>query len=235
MSHVDYTWNPFTGCTFGCSFCYARALYKRFGKFFKPRTYPERLDQPRAKKKPSVIFCGSTGDIAAVRPDFIIKIFDVMTSTPQHQYLILTKRPEEALARISAAYWLGKRIHDEEPYIPKNLWFGISATNQEELKSRWKEATDDRWVHDKFAGRVVSLEPLLEPVDFVPKADWIICGSKSPGKPIHETNPRWLLSYASLCESLKIPFLYKQGASHIPQVGKTTYNSNPMREKLDGK
>lgn len=81
---ADVTWNPITGCTKGCEYCYARAIAKRFGGGFQeyaaedecrakrgeafpygfmPTVYEHRLDEPLRSKKPLRIFLGSMGDI----------------------------------------------------------------------------------------------------------------------------------------------------------------------------
>ena len=43
----DSTWNPITGCRFGCSYCYAAKIAKRFGGHGKiSEDFLVTLDQP---------------------------------------------------------------------------------------------------------------------------------------------------------------------------------------------
>ena len=59
------TWNPFVGCRFDCSYCWARRIAKRLRcelcKSFEPHFHPERLDKiPRS----GIIFVSDMGDIS---------------------------------------------------------------------------------------------------------------------------------------------------------------------------
>lgn len=102
---TEQTWNPTTGCTKisqGCKHCYAEAMSKRlkamgargYENGFKLSILPERLDQPRKRKKPTMYFVNSMSDLFhnEVPFEYIDKVFDVMRDTPQHTYQILTKR-----------------------------------------------------------------------------------------------------------------------------------------------
>ena len=121
----DVTWNPFTGCTKGCEYCYARAVARRFGDNtysagedvagvswveaqksldgevfpfgFHPTIYPHRVDEPLKRKKPTRIFLGSMGDLfdPAFSDEFRDRVFAAVTATPQHTYILLTKQPQE--------------------------------------------------------------------------------------------------------------------------------------------
>src|SRR5690606_18576228 len=105
---TQQTWNPVTGCTKlspGCKYCYAEVMAKRLQSmgtpgyengFGKITLLPDRLDQPRQRKKPTVYFVNSMSDLfhEAVPFDFVDDIFSTISSTPQHVYQILTKRAD---------------------------------------------------------------------------------------------------------------------------------------------
>lgn len=71
---ADFTWNPITGCTKGCDYCYARGIARRFTRIIledgeparggsaRAVMYEHRLDEPLRLKKPATIFLGSMGD-----------------------------------------------------------------------------------------------------------------------------------------------------------------------------
>lgn len=109
------TWNPIVGCSVaskGCTNCYAMkmagtrlkhtGLYEgltdstKAGPVFNGnvRLNEKALYAPLSCKKPRCFFVNSMGDLfhEAVRIEWLEKVFAVMAMTPQHRYLILTKR-----------------------------------------------------------------------------------------------------------------------------------------------
>jgi protein gp37 len=238
---ADRVWNPITGCTKvseGCRNCYAERLAGRFWKdrkFTEVRMHPERLSQPLSWKKPSRVFVNSMSDLfhPDVDHDFIGDVFRVMEKTPQHTYLILTKRPKEML------YWFN--LMNAERYLP-NVWLGVSVEDQ--------KSADERiplLLNTPAAVRFVSCEPLLGPVDFWKFAtreetfgsmfdhrgsygfypglppepikyhegiDWVIVGGESgPGaRPMH---PDWARSIRNQCVDAGVSFFFKQWGEWI--------------------
>ena len=99
------TWNPVTGCTkvsAGCDHCYAETFAERwrgtpghhFEQGFDVRLWPDRLTIPWKWKRPRRIFVNSMSDLfhEAVPDGFIAQVWDVMGQSPQHTFIILTKR-----------------------------------------------------------------------------------------------------------------------------------------------
>jgi protein gp37 len=85
----DLSWNPITGCLGGCSYCYARAMARRFGRTdeeraFLPTFHPERLGEPARRKKPARIFVCSTSDLygVGVDADWTLAVHDAMYGAP---------------------------------------------------------------------------------------------------------------------------------------------------------
>ena len=183
----DYTWNPITGCSRvsdGCANCYAEAISKRFHMpWGRAYFHPERLSQPASVKKPSRVFVCSMSDIGheSVKREWLYYIYDAMRSAPQHQYILLTKRPNNL----------------EYALIPKYSWVGVTVENQ---AAAWKWA----WLSARWNGLgFVSVEPMLGPVSFDKfpnKPDWVIAGPETGSKArpfVH----RWIenLSLESEC------------------------------------
>ena len=81
---TEQTWNPTIGCTKvspGCKHCYAETLSRRlqamgldaYRNGFRLNLLPERLDEPRLRKKPTVYFVNSMSDLFHERiPDHFI-------------------------------------------------------------------------------------------------------------------------------------------------------------------
>lgn len=212
---TEATWNPVTGCTEispGCKNCYAKGMAKRlkamgqhkYRNEFKVTTHPECLDEPLKWKKPRRIFVCSMGDLLHedVPDEFRNEMFDVIRlKADWHTYIILTKRPERALAFTERLGW--------KPW-PNNIWLGVTAENQERF--------DERWRHLKnipAAVKFVSYEPglgsLMLPADFLElgKRAWVICGgeSGSGARPLH---PDWVRSLRDQCEKADVKFFFKQ-------------------------
>ena len=191
---TDATWNPLTGCYHGCEYCYARRMAERFGSKnhppcddvvaiwrgkplyvsrsfsppfpwkFAPTFYPQRLDEPRRRKKPTKIFVVSSGDLFGdwVPDNWIEEVIKVVHDCPQHTFQFLTQNP----VRLIGYDW------------PDNCWVGATATNGASMPDVLSAlALVDAEV------RFISLEPLLGEVDTLwPHLEWLIIGPQSgPG------------------------------------------------------
>lgn len=211
---TDVTWNPVSGCSKvsqGCKNCYAERVFPRvYSKdqvfvrhpetgdrrsrgrdFTDVLTHPLRLDTPRRMRQPRRIFVNSMSDLfhEAVPDTFIDNVFITMALAQQHQFQILTKRPErmrkfmdedfaKRYARIADAYLhendVENRldvIRDLDGPLP-NVWLGVSVEDQ--------ASADERiplLLKTPAAVRFVSAEPLLGMVDLtsieVPDYKWV--------------------------------------------------------------
>ena len=112
LPYLDEVLNVTSGCTKiseGCANCYADSLSKRFPSCrpdkttYHPfnvscpiKTHPERLEEALHWRRPRRAGVCFTSDLFhdQVPDDSIDKVFAVMALTPQHTYLLLTKRPE---------------------------------------------------------------------------------------------------------------------------------------------
>jgi protein gp37 len=168
------TWNPVTGCTpvsEGCQNCYAKRIATRLrGRCgypadnpFRATCHPDRLDIPLKRKKPTTFFVCSMGDLfhANVPTQFIEKVFCVMQGANHHKYVILTKRPNRMRKYITNVEEWG--VRDGE-YVPcSHIILGVSVENQRTADERIPILLDT-----PAACRMVSYEPALGLVDFVP-------------------------------------------------------------------
>lgn len=184
ISWTDHTHNPWEGCfkvSDGCKNCYAETRNVRFsgGKHWGPTATTPRLTrslanwaQPRkwdrAAKvagKRARVFCASLADVFEDHPDVIgerTKLFSLIEETPNLDWQLLTKRPENMI-RLAPASWASK--------WPDNVWAGTTAESAEMLAKR---APFLRAVPARV--RFLSCEPLLEALDdlieHVAPTDW---------------------------------------------------------------
>ncbi len=202
---TNATWNPVTGCekvSPGCAHCYAETFAERFrgveGHHFQQgfdlKLWPDRLTLPLTWREPQRIFVNSMSDLfhADVPGDFVHEVFDVMVAASRHTFLVLTKRPERALA-----------MSDDLPW-PANVWLGVSVENQ-----RFTSRID---ILRRIAARTrfLSCEPLLGPLNLdLTNIDWVIVGGES-GHGARRMQPAWARSVKRQCVSANVPFFFKQ-------------------------
>lgn len=213
-----YTWNPITGCTEGCPYCYARELAetrlkKQFPEGFAHIYYhEERLRDVTPRQKPRGIFVGSMGDMwdSAVPQEWRDAVWQAMANAPQHVYLTLTKQPQNLSLR--------------DTYCDlKHLWQGVTVTSEDDKNRLF------RLLHGFGVERArplfVSMEPLLGPIEhftyhvmgegrFVP--DWIIIGADSNADADREVPKReWVERIVQQADRHDIPVFAKNNLRRV--------------------
>jgi protein gp37 len=222
---TEVTWNPMSGCeevTEGCKYCYAKTLAEQkrgtaaFPNGFDLTIRPHKLREPLKLKHPSLIFVNSMSDLFwdAIPESYRDQIVDVMESTPQHQYQVLTKRPDAMLA------------YSKRRRLPPNVWAGTTIES-DRLTGRADVLRDVR-----ADLRFISAEPLLSPLHSLNLSgiDWLISGGESgshlwddttrarrgmaePGKngwtPI-ATRMDWVRDLRDRCTAQGVAFFHKQ-------------------------
>lgn len=212
---TDNTWNPVTGCTrasAGCDFCYAVAMTRRLeamgtekyqGLINKGknhfngvvRIHPDELEAPFTWKKPRRVFVNSMSDLfhSGVPDEFILQVFDTMRRAEQHQFQILTKRPERVAELNALLDW------------PANVWMGTSVEDMRVI---------ERVNHlrsTSAAIKFLSLEPLIGPLPGLDLTgiDWVIAGGES-GPNARPMDPAWVREIRDICGDAGVPFFFKQ-------------------------
>jgi protein gp37 len=223
---TDATWNPMTGCTqisAGCDHCYAktvaetktRAVYLKQlpvkdtpanrSDPFAPRFWEDRLLVPFSWREPKRVFVNSMSDVfhAHFSLEQIQRVFDVMNALPQHQFQVLTKRPERVARLAGELQWT------------ENIWIGTSIEDM-----RVARRADALRSIEHAAVRFISAEPLLGPLDNLSLAGihWVIGGGES-GIGARRCDPSWALGLRDLCIRERVSFFWKQWGGRTPKSG----------------
>lgn len=219
---TESTWNPVTGCTkvsAGCDHCYAERFSERFrgvvGNPFEAgfdlTLRPERLEQPKAWRRPRLIFVNSMSDLfhKAIPCDYIDKVFDTMESAHWHTYQVLTKRSSLMRSFVNSRY----RGHP----VPSHIWLGVSVEDFSAL------IRIEHLRESNATVRFVSFEPLLGPVCSanLDRIDWVIAGGES-GPRARPVETEWLRSLRDKCIQRDIAFFFKQWGGRLPKSNGNT-------------
>ncbi len=175
---TDATWNPLTGCSKvseGCKNCYAETVTARYAgqpgwiekhlpwtpenAEHNVRLRPERLDQPLRWTRPRRVYVNSMSDLfhELVPEVFIRTVFSIMASAPQHQFQVLTKRPERMRDIVSGIQWVGGMV-----FIPAERW-GTKRASLLTATAFGPESTlEDRQVEDASGKKVGGGIPVAE-------------------------------------------------------------------------
>lgn len=266
---TTHTFNPWTGCTKvspACDHCYAETWSKRSGHVeWGPKGERRRTKtwgnpvkwnkQAEASGIRPRVFCASLADVfdnhRSIEDAWRRELWDLIKQTPNLDWLLLTKRPQN----------IPRFIPDDWGDGWPNVWLGTTVENQEEAERRVPALLQvPAVVH------FLSCEPLLGPVDLTSLAGvsededgrldvfwsalypttfdelgeevscrhdlpntigWVITGGESGGNYRH-ADPDWFRSLRDQCDDAGVPFLFKQWE------GKSQREIKAMGRELDG-
>lgn len=203
---TNMTWNPVTGCTkvsTGCKHCYAEAMAKRLHAMGSPRyangfrvtLHDDLVELPLTWKKPRRVFVNSMSDLFHddVPLEFIQRVFETMNRCPQHQFQVLTKRPERLLVVSPELLWT------------ENIWIGVSVENQRYAYR--SQLLREIPAHVRF----LSVEPLVGRIEHLPLVGihWVIVGGES-GPRARPMESAWVEEIYHQCRAADVAFFFKQ-------------------------
>ncbi len=233
---TESTWNPVTGCTkisAGCAHCYAERMAKRLQAMgqenyvngFEVSLHPHVLDYPLYWKRSQVIFVNSMSDTfhEEIPTTFVQRLFSIMRKAHWHNFQVLTKRSERALALSKELEWSG------------NIWMGVTVENADTM------VRIDHLREIPAAIRFLSLEPLLGPVPNMDLSgiDWVIVGGES-GPGARPMEKEWVHDVRNQCSKAGVKFFFKQwGGVNKKKAGRLLdgilYDEMPSRDLQEQK
>lgn len=216
---TDVTWNPVAGCNIasaGCSNCYAMRMAARLEAMGHPKYQgttrksgnrtvwtgrvnvdDASLNDPVKWKRGKRIFVNSMSDLfhEEVPTDFIRSVWDTMAECPQHQFQVLTKRPERMAAMFAAG--------DIFP-LPQT-WIGTSVESADVVERI------SHLVMIPAMTRFISFEPLIGPVGPISLKGihWAIVGGES-GPNSRPMAIEWVEQIEKACRRAGTAFFFKQ-------------------------
>jgi len=168
------------------------------------------------------------------------RLFALIDATPNLDWLLLTKRPEN-IRRMLPAYFPGGYIAEAGSMNREgargNLWLGTSFSTQADADKNIPELLKCRNLAPVL---FVSAEPLLGPVDLsaIPagidgKINWVITGGESGhhARPMH---PDWARGLRDQCQAAGVPFFFKQWGEYLP-IGQQPEPFVRVGKKLAGR
>lgn len=205
---TDHTFNPWEGCTKvspGCLNCYAETRNSRWNGGTSPnwgkgaprrRTSVKNWNEPLKWNKQAAfanaallgeeirprVFCASLADWLddEVPIEWLADLLQLIHKTPNLDWLLLTKRPEnwrKRLEKVLAVFHDRQGTYDQDTRFwledwleqigitasPKNIWIGTTVEDQTRANQRVPQLLE---IPAKV--RFLSCEPLLDLVNLVP-------------------------------------------------------------------
>lgn len=170
-------------------------------------------------------------------PEYLAKFLGLIQRTPNLQWMLLTKRPNQFMDRLQDVITYmysasGAGPHDETVtdslawrwlygQAPSNVWFGVSCENQNAAEWRIEQARRIPAVR-----RWVSFEPLIGPIQLsgvlMDGIHFAVIGGESC-KPRSDARPcdvSWIRKMLDTLRRYNIP-------THVKQIGSNTYVPAP--------
>ena len=156
------------------------------------------------------------GETLVCMNDVRSRLFDLIDATPNIDWLLLTKRPENVplMWQIHPAGRYQEGMSFTDAYRRDNVWIGVSVENQKCADERIPYLLKYRELAPVL---FLSCEPLLEQLDlsqYLKSLDWIIAGGES-GTIARTMNANWVRKLRDDCAASEVPFHFKQWGEYL--------------------
>jgi protein gp37 len=236
---TTHTFNPWIGCAKvspACKHCYAEVATftraqrakglelwgEKAARHAVAETNWKEMRKLHAKAAAAGVrervFCGSMMDVYE-RPGFDdtggllaqlrVRLWVLIEETPSFDWLLLTKRPENAQACVPSAWWTNG--------FPPNVWQGFTAEDSEHFEERWRHAREIP-ADVRFVSYEPALGPLDLPDDVATHLHWGIVGSES-GHGARDMQIEWVERFVDRCWNLDVSPFVKQIANGRDRKG----------------
>lgn len=172
------------------------------------------------------VFCASLADVFdnKVPGEWRHDLFNLIWATPELDWLLLTKRPENVARMIDDALrpLMGTVLGPWYKMGWPNVWLGFTAEDQQNFDRRWSIM---REVPAEI--RFCSYEPAIGPLVLPPAVElmspnpagkglhWLICGGES-GPGYRFMPPAWAEDALASCQNHGVAFFMKQMSGRRP-------------------
>jgi protein gp37 len=266
IAWCDHTFSPWVGCAYihtGCDNCYAEKMAGRLGVAWgtggtRRRTaessWRRMLSWDRAaarageRRRVFPSLCDPFEDrpeLVRWRRDF----FTLIDRTPNLDWILLTKRPENARRMWPWNHLPDSPVGTEEQHHRYNVWIVYSASDQQTLKAGLPHLLRCRDLSPVLG---LSLEPLIGPIDLklmtldklasglgMDQAkrmnwnkynpSWVVCGGES-GPRARPCDVAWIRSIIRQCREAGVPCFVKQLGSNVFDADLTSDDDFPDDE-----
>lgn len=221
IAWTNFSFNPWLGCvkvSDGCKNCYAESLTKNrmglsvWGKDAnRQRTSEGNWKKPLKWNKQAeetgqnLVFCVSLADIFEDNAKLIqwrYDLFQLILQTPNLEWQILTKRPENI-----------NRLLPIE--LPQNVWLGTSVEDERVVERAEILKTTNAKI--KFISYEPAIGALAHAIDLT-GIDWLIYGGES-GPGYRPENKQWARDIMQLCRETGTAFFHKQSSAFRTEMG----------------
>lgn len=260
IPYATYTWSPWLGCepvSQGCAYCYATEFARRW----KWDNYGRGKQRRLSKNQGAPLIWNKQSEGMTRRPrifpsmcdwlddqvplDWLRGFLTTIVTCKNLNWLLLTKRPQNWQKRLEAILATESETNHVtaqcvarnwlKGICPTNVWFGITAENQEMMDERIPELLSTpakvRWI---------SCEPLLEDMDIqsalghnlgcgdapahkdcvecghlARPVNWIVVGGES-GSNRRNCGVEAIVNVARQCVDAGVPIYVKQDCGRIP-------------------